>query len=582
MIGTNNSGLTAPLLAQDNGMEVFKWPQEEASRAKLYISPDYEAYDYNGEAKCFIRYDPEHKVLLVVAAESQDIIDVIDPRDIVGVAVDVKLFSGAEELRSAKPAFQNNFAGSSPVDADETIPDSGDDKLEPPIGIFQPLREDMENIFCGWDNAPLSDIPFDTQAAAVLTIYAYPRHDPFQSSSNGCGMGSTKGRTPTTLPTNTDPSKLGHREPAHRRLEVAPAEDFSDLTNLVRAIRKLSNIPEQGRLLVVVNPKAGTQKGQSICDTIVVPVLEQAGIDHDVFTTTHERHAEERMKHGQEDTILDISQYDGVIAIGGDGIVHEIFQGLSSRSDFEEICHKLKLGVIGAGTGNGLAKSLAHSSEQECAPLDSIFLAAKGNSSWMDLANYTTQSGDHMSFLTFSWSIIADIDMESEYIRYMGILRFNLWSVWRVLALRKYRARFSYLPATSQNTKAAITDMPALNDPVPKDWVTSEDDFYLFWASQVTHAAENVHHAPPCKLNDGVFHILIVRKNISRFRMAMILLGLETGAHVNMDGLEIVKCVAYRLEPTTPGSFNDLDGEVIESGPIQGHVLPAAIRAYHL
>ena len=152
-----------------------------------------------------------------------------------------------------------------------------------------------------------------------------------------------------------------------------------------------------------------------------------------------------------------------------------------------------------------------------------------------------------------------------------------------MIALRKYRARFSYLPATSQNIKAAIIDMPALNDPVPQNWVSSEDDFYLFWASQVTHAAENVHHAPPCKLHDGVFHIVIVRKDVSRYQMAMILLAHETGVHVSLDGLEIVKCVAYRLEPITPRTFNDLDGEVIESGPIQGQqVLPAAIQACHL
>jgi sphingosine kinase len=122
----------------------------------------------------------------------------------------------------------------------------------------------------------------------------------------------------------------------------------------------------------------------------------------------------------------------------------------------------------------------------------------------------------------------------------------------------------------------------ALNDPVPQNWVSSEDDFYLFWASQVTHATENVHHVPPCKLQDDVFHIVIVRKNVSRYRMAMIILALETGAHVSLDGSEIVECAAYRLEPITPGSFNALDGEVIESGPIQGQVLPAAIQAYHL
>jgi sphingosine kinase len=569
MLGSDsNNNLTVRLLAEDHNMKAFDWPQEEACLAKLYIPSDYESYDYSGEAKCFTRFDQEHQVLVLIAEDSQEIIDVIDPMDIVGAGVEIKLLEGADELGSTKPTFQSD----------------NNAKSKSSFNIFQPLEEDSEKIFSGWDHAPLSDISVDAQASAVLTIYAYPRHDPSQpSSSNFCGKGASKRKTPT-LPINTDVSKLEHRHAAHRRFEVAASKDFSDITNLVRAIRKQSKVQEdRRRLLVVVNPKSGTEKGRSICNEFVVPVLVQAGIDHDILITTHERHAEERMKQGQEDdSRLDVSEYDGVVVIGGDGAIHEIFQGLYSRSDFKELCSKLKLGAIGAGTGNGLAMSLAHSNEHKCTPLDSIFLVAKGNTSWMDLAKYQTRNSDHLSFLTFSWAIVADLDIESECIRFMGSLRFDIWAVWRVIALRKYRARFSYLPATAQNSKAVISDMPALNDPVPKDWVTSEDDFYLFWASQVTHASENTFHAPPCKLQDGVFQILIVRKNISRFRMAMLLLGLETGTHVNKDGLEIVECVAYRLEPTTPGSFNDLDGEVIESGPIQGHVLPAAIRTYHL
>ena len=62
--------------------------------------------------------------------------------------------------------------------------------------------------------------------------------------------------------------------------------------------------------------------------------------------------------------------------------------------------------------------------------------------------------------------------------------------------------------------------------------------------------------------------------------MLLILLAIESGGHVNMHGVEFIECTAYRLEPISPGSFNDLDGEVIESGPVQGLVLPAAIRAY--
>lgn len=47
-----------------------------------------------------------------------------------------------------------------------------------------------------------------------------------------------------------------------------------------------------------------------------------------------------------------------------------------------------------------------------------------------------------------------------------------------------------------------------------------------------------------------------------------------------MDGAEFISCTAYRLEPISEGSYNDLDGEVIESGPVQGIVMPGAIKAY--
>jgi sphingosine kinase len=47
-----------------------------------------------------------------------------------------------------------------------------------------------------------------------------------------------------------------------------------------------------------------------------------------------------------------------------------------------------------------------------------------------------------------------------------------------------------------------------------------------------------------------------------------------------MPCVEFIQCTAYRLEPITPGSFNDLDGEVVEPGPIQAAVLPRAIQAF--
>ena len=52
--------------------------------------------------------------------------------------------------------------------------------------------------------------------------------------------------------------------------------------------------------------------------------------------------------------------------------------------------------------------------------------------------------------------------------------------------------------------------------------------------------------------------------------MAKILIGLDDGSHVDMPQTEFIECSAYRLEPITKGSYNNVDREVVEAGPIQG------------
>ena len=73
--------------------------------------------------------------------------------------------------------------------------------------------------------------------------------------------------------------------------------------------------------------------------------------------------------------------------------------------------------------------------------------------------------------------------------------------------------------------------------------------------------------------------VLVVRGKMSRFTMAMILIGLETGTHAQYEQCEFIDCCAYRLEPITQG-LSVLDGEVIEEGPIQANVLPQALTVF--
>ena len=61
--------------------------------------------------------------------------------------------------------------------------------------------------------------------------------------------------------------------------------------------------------------------------------------------------------------------------------------------------------------------------------------------------------------------------------------------------------------------------------------------------------------------------------------MAQMLIGLGDGAHTKFSQCEFIPCTAFRLEPITP-SINDIDGEVVESGPIQAKVMPGAMKVF--
>jgi len=62
--------------------------------------------------------------------------------------------------------------------------------------------------------------------------------------------------------------------------------------------------------------------------------------------------------------------------------------------------------------------------------------------------------------------------------------------------------------------------------------------------------------------------------------MAGMLIGMENGSHASYKKAEFYDCVAFRLDPISKGSYNDLDGEVVESGRIQAKVVPGAMNFF--
>lgn len=77
--------------------------------------------------------------------------------------------------------------------------------------------------------------------------------------------------------------------------------------------------------------------------------------------------------------------FDGIVSVSGDGLFHEIVNGLMSRSDWEEIKEKITLGIIPGGTSNGLVKSLLDLQGENFGVLEAAWLITRGKRNLMDV-----------------------------------------------------------------------------------------------------------------------------------------------------------------------------------------------------
>ncbi|VFQ89539.1 unnamed protein product [Cuscuta campestris] len=104
----------------------------------------------------------------------------------------------------------------------------------------------------------------------------------------------------------------------------------------------LDSLGRPKRLFVFVNPYGGKKSASKIFHEEVKPLIEDANIEYEVQETKYQLHAKE-VVHS-----LDLSKYDGIVCVSGDGILVEVVNGLLEREDWETAI-KISLGVIPAG-----------------------------------------------------------------------------------------------------------------------------------------------------------------------------------------------------------------------------------------
>ena len=287
---------------------------------------------------------------------------------------------------------------------------------------------------------------------------------------------------------------------------------------------------------LLVNPAGGTKKGMEILE-MVKPIFEKSEVHVDILQTEYAGHANELAN------TLDLSGYNGLCAIGGDGTLFEMVNGMLKRKDNQNF----PLGLITGGTGNAFMHDL------NCLdPIKASERIIKGNLRSVDIARVETPNNFYFSFNIIGWGLVADAGYLAEYFRILGGLRYDVASILEVL---KGKRRISRLVL---------------------DGEVVDDDFVFVIACNTIHTGKAMRIAPNAKFDDGKIDLIIVR-NASKTELLKLFPKLFTGEHVKSKLVECRQVQKFSIISDENSSLI-IDGELVGSTPVHVTMEPKKIN----
>lgn len=200
------------------------------------------------------------------------------------------------------------------------------------------------------------------------------------------------------------------------------------------------------RTKVLVNPHSGKGSAEKWYYRDVEPLLKAAQCTIDMTKTRHSGEAVDIAER------LDIEAFDIVASCSGDGLPHEVFNGLGKRPDAKKALSKIAVVHIPCGSGNAMSCNLNGTDSASLATLAII----KGIPTPLDLISITQGENRTLSFLSQSVGIVAESDLATEHLRWMGGQRFTYGFLVRLLGKTVYPCDIA--------VKVAIDDKPAIRE----------------------------------------------------------------------------------------------------------------------
>lgn len=414
---------------------------------------------------------------------------------------------------------------------------------------------------------------------------------------------TSKDTMSTHSSTSTAYSPSHHDSSAHKTPASAAA-----LCDLILAKAYPPGTTRAKRLLVVINPHSGQGHARHIYESVAHPIFERSRCHLTVFETEYQGHALEFAKT----TPALADRFDAVVCCSGDGIPHELINGFALRSehghaDAQQCLTGLPICQLPCGSGNSMAVSLNGSPSPSLAALAIV----KGRPMPVDLMLLTQGATASLSFLSQSIGTIADADLGTDPLRFLGPARFVLGTLYFTLKGKNYpcdidvkyahptkaavKAHYDHSLASEKSAVVPASDVltPVYGtaaEPVPADWtpVPAADKLSILYAGKLPWITADTLMFPAALPADGTLDLFLTRTaDIGPFASVKMLLGLEQGKHLADPRTNYAKATAYRVTPkgrkekkvAVDGErYNGLEPFQVEVRPSAGCVLSCTGR----
>jgi len=288
--------------------------------------------------------------------------------------------------------------------------------------------------------------------------------------------------------------------------------------------------PITDKWLFIVNPVAGNGKAKKYAEK-VNEMVKIFRIDAEIVFTTHKGHAsqivQEYFEHG----------FDKIIAVGGDGTMNEIVQGVINKEN-------ITLGIVPAGTSNDFVQILGFAEEFSENDWKIFF---QGNTIKMDVGKCNNNYFLNGMGLGFDAQVAADRQAKG------GKSSNYLWHILKTLIFYKESEMVSVLDKQKRYTKCFINTIAIGRRFASKYFLT-----------------------PKAIANDGLLDVCMI-KELSFFERIKIFLKVPKGEHINDKNVNYYQADTIQLEFDTEVPIH-LDGEIFFNSKFIVSILPEKLN----